>query len=297
MTGLIYIVGSGRSGSTVMERVLHSAGRVVGVGEIHALWRLPMSDLLCACGCRVQVCPFWQDVLEQAKIGPIEIERLAQLEREVVRNRYLFRLGFDLERIRRDARLAEFGALQVRLMDAVRNVGQGDIVLDSSKAGPRAWVLAATADPIVLHVYRGAQEVLASWRRPKFEPATGTAMKKPSLQVAAMDWIKAEQAARGLSRITAVSRVDYGAFATEPKAALAAALDKHLPGLVEEVDWVGARAVRPASQYHSVLGNPDRFDTNVIEIAPQRASDRSRFGVVERGVIRAIGKTLERAYP
>lgn len=297
MTGLVYIVGSGRSGSTVIERVLHSAPRVVGVGEMHALWRLPLADLLCACGSRVPNCHFWREALEMSRIGPGEIARLAQLEREVVRNRYLLKLGFDLERIRGDDRLSEFGELQMRLLQAVREAGQGDVVLDSSKAGPRAWVLAAMAEPLILHVYRGAQEVLASWRRPKFEPATGSAMKKPSLQTAAMDWIKAEQAARGLSRVADVSRVDYTAFATDPKAALSTALNQRKPGLVDQIDWVGARAVRPATQYHSVLGNPDRFDASLIEIAPQHAADRSRFGWFEGGAIRAVGKTLELAFP
>ena len=293
MTNLIYIVGSGRSGSTVIERVLNSAPQVVGVGEIHALWRLPVQSLLCSCGSRVPDCDFWQGALGHADIGAPEIARLAQLEREVVRNTYLMRLRYDLDRIRRDDRLAEFGELQGRLMDGTRAAGQGDVVLDSSKAGPRAWVLAATLKPLILHVYRGAEDVIASWRRPKFEPSTGTAMKKPPLREAAGDWIKAEQAARSLARVADVARIEYGKFATEPRAALAGPL----PDIAGAVDWIGARDVRPGAEYHSVLGNPDRFDQQTIVIAPQKASDRSHFGLVERGVIGVIGKTLERAYP
>jgi hypothetical protein len=215
---------------------------------------------------------------------------LAELEREVVRNRYLLRLGYDLERIRRDSRLAEFAALQMRLMEGVRTAGQGRVVIDSSKAGPRAWVLAAHLDPLILHVYRGAEDVIASWRRPKFEPSTGGLMKKPSLAQAAMDWVKAEQAARSLARVCEVQRVEYGAFSTGPRGALAAAL----PGLADAVDWIDASTVRPAAEYHSVLGNPDRFERRDIVIAPRRAA---ALPGLEQGLVRMLGKTLERAYP
>ncbi len=122
-------------------------------------------------------------------------------------------------------------------------------------------------------------------------------MKKPRLHEAALDWIKAEQAARSLARVASVSRINYGAFALNPREALCSALNGRLPGLVDAVNWIGPRSVRPSADYHSVLGNPDRFSRTNITIAPQKASDRARFGTVERGVIGAIGKTLERAYP
>lgn len=297
MRNLLYIVGSGRSGSTVIERVLNSAPQVISVGEVHALWRLPMSDLLCSCGARVPACSFWQEALEVAGIGEQALERLAQLERQVVRNRYLMQLRFDLKRIRADDRLSEFAALQAALMQGIGTAGAGQIVLDSSKAGPRAWVLAAHLDPVFLHIYRGAEDVIASWRRPKYEPSTGAPMKKPGLVEAATDWVKAEQAARSLAGVTSLSRINYRAFASAPRETLRAALDRSLPGLVEAVDWVSPRSIRPATQYHSVLGNPDRFDRANIEITPQNATDRAPFGAFERGVIGAIGKTLERAYP
>lgn len=179
MRDLLYIIGSGRSGSTVMERVINSSPRFCGVGEIHALWRLPIADLMCSCGARVPDCGFWSQALEQADIGARELTRLAELERSVVRNTYLMTLRYDLGRIRNDDRLAEFTALQERLFAGVRAASGAEVVLDSSKAGPRAFVLAAGLDPVFLHAYRGAEDVIASWRRPKFEPSTGTPMKKP----------------------------------------------------------------------------------------------------------------------
>ncbi|ANT63240.1 hypothetical protein AYJ57_22450 (plasmid) [Salipiger sp. CCB-MM3] len=231
--------------------------------------------------------------MEHAKIGPDDLARLAVLENSVVRNKYLLKLRYDLSRIRNDDRLAEFIELQKRLFEGARMASGADIVLDSSKAGPRAYVLAAGLDPIFLHAYRGAEDVISSWRRPKFEPSTGSPMKKPPIREAALDWVKVEQAAHALSRVAMLRRIDYHAFSSAPRATLHAALDEVLPGLVDSLDWQGEARVRPAATYHSVLGNPDRFNRDDIEIRPQHASDRSRFGTGERFLIRSVGKGLE----
>ena len=218
MANLIYIIGSGRSGSTVIERILNSAPNVIGVGEIHALWRLPIDTLLCSCGERVPDCPFWNMALEHAGIGPQELKRLAELEGSVIRNSYLIKLGYNLEKIAADPRIAEFNALQERLFEGVRIAGNADIVLDSSKAGPRAWVLSAMqSKPVLLHSYRGAKDVISSWRRPKFEPSTNTPMKKPPIREAAIDWIKVERAARTLAKGVDLNRIDYLEFSQKSK--------------------------------------------------------------------------------
>ncbi|MEP1765211.1 MAG: hypothetical protein ABJJ53_00945 [Sulfitobacter sp.] len=295
MTNLIYIVGSGRSGSTVIERVLNSAPQVLAVGEIHALWRLPLENLLCSCGETVPDCPFWVETLKSASIGVAELSRLSELENSVVRNKYLIRKRFDLTALRSDPEVNEFNHLQGRLFDAARAVSGAKILLDSSKAGPRAWVLAAGFDPVFLHAFRSAEDVIASWRRPKFEPSTQTPMKKPPISEAALDWIKVEQSARSLAKVAEVRRVSYQHFANAPREALSQALNPSFPGLVGAADWVGENAIQPAQEYHSVLGNPDRFDKGVIQIRPQRAA-ASHFSTLENVAIRSVGRALEAVY-
>ncbi len=245
----------------------------------------------------VKFCAFWQQVLDRAGIGEAELAELAMLERRIVRNKFLAPLLYDLRRIRRDADVARFNALQSRLFDAVRFASGSEIVLDSSKAGSRAWVLAAAEHPpLFLHLYRDPADVIASWRKPKFEPSTGALMKKPSLARAAWDWIKVEQAARSLQQPRqTVRRVDYLAFAQAPRKELAAALDQYLPGLVDTVAWQGETKVAPRMQYHSVLGNPDRFDNGVIAIQPKRVP-RGQFSRLEAIAIGSIAAVLQRIY-
>ena len=76
-----------------------------------------------------------------------------------------------------------------------------------------------------------------------------------------------------------------------------AALDASFPGLVDQIDWTGPNRVQPSDFYHSVLGNPDRFNRDEIEIRPQHASDRSKFSAPERMVINTVGGALEMMFP
>lgn len=296
MAELVYIVGSGRSGSTVIERVLNTASGMTGVGELHALWRLPMTSLLCACGAPVADCTFWQAALGEAGIGPKALRRLAELETSVVRTPYLALLRFDPAGIRADPRLAEFIDLNRRLFAGLQQAAGGGAILDSSKAGPRAWVLQAGLQPLFLHVHRRASDVITSWRRPKHDPSTGGLMRQPSVASAALDWVKAEQAARALSRVARLRRIDHARFALAPRPTLQAALDPEYPGLVDRLPWIDATHLANDAPFHSVLGNPDRFNPGVIHIAPPRTTERPDLPTREARVIRGMGAVLDRFY-
>lgn len=297
MNGIVYIVGSGRSGSTVVERVLSSSPDVFGVGEIHALWRLPLNSLLCSCGKRVPECSFWCDALDASKLTEDDFRRLTLLEKTVIRNKYLLKLRYDLDRIRKDERISEFNSMQKMIFSSIMKSSGASVVIDSSKAGPRAFVLAAELDPVFIHTYRDAGEIIASSRRPKFEPSTGSYMDRPPILRTAVDWIKVEQSARSLRRIgSKVARIDYLDFSNDPRSALSRSLDLFFPNLVDTINWTGSNSVRPSNNYHSVLGNPDRFDSGDIIVSQQSARQRSRFSAVETLTISTVGGLLSRFY-
>ena len=69
----VYIAGSGRSGSTVLEAALSSHPEILGAGEIarlpHALrdrpkWSMPRR---CACDALMNECPVWGPILREAR--------------------------------------------------------------------------------------------------------------------------------------------------------------------------------------------------------------------------------------
>jgi hypothetical protein len=61
---VVEVLGFGRSGSTLLDRLLADALGAPGVGELVAVWRRGLlEDRPCSCGERFTRCPFWQAVV------------------------------------------------------------------------------------------------------------------------------------------------------------------------------------------------------------------------------------------
>ena len=285
---------SGRGGSTLLERVLNTSPQAFALGEFHCLWRLPRERILCACGAAFDRCDFWQAVMRRSALGDDGLRDLRRLEWQVARSGYLLRQGLNLQRLAAQAEVQDYLALQDRVYAAVATLSGARYLVDTSKAGPRAWLLATQPRHTVLHLHRSAVEVLTSWRQPKWNPALQGPMRKPAVSAAGLDWLKAEAWARALARRRPVARLAYGDLALQPRDALARALDGSAPGLVDSLAWQDERSVLPAASYHSLNGNPNRFDTGVITVRPHPpALHRLPWG--ERQAVRLIGGALDLA--
>lgn len=257
-----YILGAGRSGSTVLERLLASAPGVVGVGEVATLWRRPLTDLTCSCGAPAPECEFWSEVRAKAELSDIVLRGLARLEGTAVRHGKLI---FDALRGARWAHRQDairFIALQADLFSAISEASNATHIIDSSKAGPRAWALSVMDRVSVLHLRRNPAEVAASWRRVKHDPSLNGPMRRPSFPAIAREWLTAEVSARRLSATRPVLRLDYEMLTTDPDAAL-----RRLGPIAQGVRLDG-RSFTPDPNYHSLNGNPDRFYRGQITLKP-----------------------------
>src|SRR5215472_10332799 len=87
---VIYIAGSGRSGSTLLERALGELPGVVNVGELMDLFRRTVAHgERCGCGQSFADCPFWAGVGKRAFDGWADdrIAAVHQLQARVARQR------------------------------------------------------------------------------------------------------------------------------------------------------------------------------------------------------------------
>src|ERR1700743_2959648 len=89
---VIYIAGSGRSGSTLLERVLGEMPGAVNVGELIDVFRrtAPLGER-CGCGLPFTDCPFWSGVGKRA-FGGWQDDHVAEVDRlqgRVARQRHL----------------------------------------------------------------------------------------------------------------------------------------------------------------------------------------------------------------
>lgn len=296
MPSVIYIAGSGRSGSTLFERILHSSDGVTALGELHCLWRLPECEITCSCGSPFLADALWQEILAQAGFDTSTISELRWLESRVCRSGFIARHRFSLESLSADREVQAFLALQSRLFDSIANVTRSSVLVDSSKAGPRAWILACDPRVALVHLYRDPADVMASWRSTKFDPGMGRAMKRMTIRNAALDWWKIEQLMRRLGRVRPVARIDYRALCSAPQSVVSTMLaELGLAGGVAP-NWISNTQIGPGAEYHSLNGNPDRFSKDVIAVAA-RGIDWGKIAAVDRPAIRVLAGALRLLYP
>jgi len=293
---ILYLTGPGRCGSTVVERVLHGLPGFHALGEFHCLWRLPDSAL-CSCGAIRAQDPFWRGVLAKAGISAADLRELARLEHVVARTRFVTRHRFNLASLAADLRVVRYLDLQFRVLDAIAEVTGSTVLVDSSKAAPRAWIMACHPRVHFIHLYRDATAVIASWKGRKFDPSLGGYMRQMPLHRAAAQWLKAELFARALGRGRPIGKLVHQRFCDDPQAQLRAALaqagiaDTPLPDEPQP-----ASEFLPGGEYHSLNGNPDRFDKGPIRIT-DRHLDLAQFAAVNRLMIPLVGAMLTACLP
>src|SRR4051812_39799023 len=75
---VLYVAGAGRSGSTLLERLIAEKNDFFAVGELYYLWERGYErNELCSCGEPFHDCPFWQEVLRLTfGPGPIPVAEL-----------------------------------------------------------------------------------------------------------------------------------------------------------------------------------------------------------------------------
>lgn len=292
---IIYIMGPGRGGSTLLERVLNSAPGVFALGEFHTFWRMNHKDLVCSCGSSVPRCPFWNEVIATARVGHKELNALRHGEDTIVRTKYLVKTRFSLPRIAADPAVRSFIEQQRVLFEAISKVSGCNTLVDSSKSAPRAWIMGTMPEVSILHLYRNATDTIVSWRLPKWDKGLNAPMRKMSIQKAAFEWWRIEDFGRRLGRCHPVCRINYEDFVASPAEVLNNISDESVRDLAVQIAWLDRQTLRPSPCYHSLNGNPDRYDTGPITIGPRKA----RLGELsspERLLIRAVGGPLTALY-
>jgi hypothetical protein len=302
---VVYIAGSGRSGSTLLERALGEIPGFVNVGELIDLYRRTATHgERCGCGEPFAQCPFWSRVGDRAFGGWQEQKLTAtdRLQGKVARQRRMPRLlAMPLAGSAFRADVAAYGASYAGLYAAIAAEAAATCVVDASKWPVQALALArAGLDVRVIHLVRDVRGVAYSLgKRDVSRPhaVAGTdVMTHLSAAEAAARWV-AVQGQAGLLRWCGlpVSRMRYEEFVREPGQAVAAALAGiGLPAPPAHLAHLGnGRVVLGTS--HGLSGNPSRFTGGEITL---RADEKWRTSMSRRDrlIVTAIGLPLMLRY-
>ncbi len=272
---VVYIAGLGRSGSTLLERLLGESPKISCLGEVVHVWERGLAaDERCACGEAFSACPHWQAIGDLAFGGwhTVDLARVRELRSAVDRQRRIPRTALPAwSRATRSA-LIEYAALYSAIYRAAAQVAGVPVIVDSSKHVSTAFALShdADLDLRVVHLIRDPRAVAYSWskqvRRPEADDGEDALMAQYSAAGSARRWLTSNLLVDGLrSRGLPVARMHYEDLVRDPDAALGRlAVSLDLP-VRPEVTRVGGEVVLGPS--HSVAGNPMRFVTGRLPLS------------------------------
>lgn len=167
---VVYIAGDGRSGSTLLDRLIGAYPGVFSCGELNNLLiSTTASDQLCACGARARDCNFWASVLRRwSEAVPDFTEREYRgLQRRYERLRSLLRPFHDRELTLEDPRFARYAEYTLALFKAIAELSGAAVIVDSSKSPARALALSRIPglQLNMLHLVRDFRGVAYSLRK------------------------------------------------------------------------------------------------------------------------------------
>lgn len=280
MKQLVYITGSGHSGSTLLDRLLGSHPDIAALGEVHrfslGLHRYEQ-PFRCDCGQTIEACPFWSRVLEQlSRDSGIPASQIAKSFRTTDHaalkqssgDRYFnakaayrflptqpekYVLGFTpqrfvpfFEKVGALGDQLEFARNSHAVFQAVASVADVSTIVDSTKNPMRMRALHLTAPCVmkVIYLRRDGQAV------------TNSRMKRQGIGMAraARIWVAENRKARIVLRAMTdveVLNVTYEALCTET--------DQEMARVLRFLDLPQA-PTDLTSDRHAIGGNPSRLD-------------------------------------
>ncbi|WP_308164707.1 sulfotransferase family protein [Nonomuraea sediminis] len=254
---VVFLGGLGRSGTTLLERLLGELPGAVPLGEVVHLWaRGVLGDEPCGCGARFAACPFWSLIGARAFGGWQDAlaERVLHLRRRIDRTRRIPRIAHP--------DLAEYVTAYRKVYESVPGA---QVVIDSSKHASLAHCLAAGGLPVsVIQVVRDPRAVAHSWRRSVARPEDGAPMTRWGATRTSFHWTAQNLALDLLARRGAqVTRVRYEDLVADPRATLTTLATRL--GLTPTLDFLDGTTARLTTS-HTVSGNPMRFTTGQIQL-------------------------------
>lgn len=273
---VLFIAGSGRSGSTILSAVLGHLEGFVSIGELTHLWVGILDNRPCGCAESFSRCPFWSRVLEPDLLDPRNIDRMLAAKQRLIRQRILGRL--DVWRGNRSAfddAAERYATILSDMYRRVRRITGCDVIVDSSHQPAHGYAVRRIPDveTFVLHIVRDSRAVAFSKTRVKARMPEGWThdeyMERFGTATSARDWmavnLKTEYfwgARPGRARFL---RLRYEDFAREPRATIAGLL--RFLGEERDLDvFLDERTVRLERPTHHVEGNPIRFRAGETEI-------------------------------
>jgi hypothetical protein len=267
---VLYIAGSGRSGTTIMARLLGEIDGFVNVGEAARYLldsNLQARNTPCGCGKPVGECEFWKDIIQAVPPS------LASLGTELVRMR-----RFPSLMRAQQSGVAGYGAILTAVSSVYEKVVQDTgckVIVDSSKNPANGLLVSLIPDVElhVLHVVRNPHQVVASWTKKKGYLAA----HRPG-PVIAWWWSYNILSEALQAKARSYRRVRYEDFVRDPGGMLQQ-IARNVVGAPVATPFLNANEASVHVQ-HVLAGNPDKLNVGRVKIG-----DRSNAATGSRKLL------------
>jgi hypothetical protein len=273
-TPVLFIACAGRSGSTLLDRIIGMHNGFFSAGELRFIWERAFgANQLCGCGVPFDQCTFWGQVSRGVfGVGAAEVDATAaiRLRRSLDEIRYAPWLIQSHSPAFFQSSLFLYGKLLERLYETILGVSGMQIVVDSSGDATHGLILTRlpNIELHVVHLIRDPRAVAFSWKRARRRPEIhwkSEDMPVENVRTSAFRWVMHNTMAELLAKSAAsYHRVRYEDFVADPGGALSRILAPYewVKGVSERI--AGKEAV--LKQAHTVSGNPMRFEHGGLEI-------------------------------
>ena len=300
---VLYIGGFGRSGSTLVERILGQLPGFCSSGEVVFLWQRGLIDgQLCGCGTPVPECDFWSRVGKTAFGGwdQIDAHEMLALQKRVDRNRYIPSMVAPKLRPAAQAELDRYTEVLSKLYRAIGEVSGARVVIDASKHASTAFLLRRVPgiDLRVVHLVRDSRGVAYSWTKEVKKPeVTGENAFMPvySPSSSGRQWVAYNLMFDALGIVDKTMILRYEALMAQPREGLERIL-AHAgePATPESFAFLGDGWVDLGVD-HTVAGNPMRFHQGRLDLRLDQAWT-TKLPRRDRKVVTAITWPLQVRY-
>lgn len=296
---VLYVVGEGRSGSTILGNILGQIDGFFSVGELQHIWgRGFIENWPCGCGAPFRECPLWGEVIAQAfgDRSQLDADRLLTLREQGLRTRHLLPMPTGKSPRERVSLMGkEYLRAVERLYHAVHYVSQSRVIVDISKGPAYGYILETipSIELYVLHLVRDSRAVAYSWAaRRKPEPGLGGwhdgLMDYRSFTQVALFWNERNYVVERIwgHNPKRYALMRYEDFIESPQLAIERCLkllgeeQAQLPTFVNKHEVL-------LGETHNFSGNPDRFQRGTTAIK-DRDEWRSKMSTSRQLLVTAI---------
>lgn len=166
---VLYIMGTARSGSTILEILLSHGEHCVGAGELTSIVQDGfIENKPCSCGWAFNECGFWSQVVAKMALTRKEVTEWARLQHKIEWHTGFLRQLLGLISGRDWKRYKDYN---LRLLKVLHDISGAAVIVDSSKYAGRALALSRMPeiDLSVICLTRSPEGLMTSFQKPNKE--------------------------------------------------------------------------------------------------------------------------------